>query len=516
LKIVSQNTLCIKRANNFMGKVTFFIQKIENSKIGLLTGRFIFLAAVFLRNIVETRFSHTPYRFNAFFFHFPLFYLAIVLFIITLLSFLTREKVGRVAKIVALFIFIIIIPPLIDYLVTGGKGFAIEYIRGEPRDWLIKFFTFGGPFTQPGISYGLRIEIFLVMIGVFLYILFKTQNWVKSLLGFFLTYLFIFFIGVYPTLIKKLFVSFHRGDLDHSAIFLLIIIPELFLLFYLWSFPKLKALFSNIRLERVAHYWFMLFAGVFAAGLILKTYPLGFMGFLSSSLALTSVLAAWLVAVLVNDITDLPIDRLVHKERPLSTAALTQKDYYYLIFVLSLLALISAYVVNKIFLVSLITVLLLALIYSLPPIRLKKFPFLSSFTIAFVSFAIFVGGYNLFSSSFQLPPNNLSYLIILSFGLAVNFKDIEDITGDKEAGTLTLPVLLGEKKGKMLIGFLLFLAFLLVPLFLKLSFLWIPSIAAGLVGFWLINLRDFKEKYIFWLYFIYIIVLMTAFFVIII
>ena len=113
------------------------IEKLENQKI-TLSGWFIsFFAIVFLRIFLETLSTGLDYfqsegslhPVSFVFFHLPAFFLLGALFFILLLHFLTKEKIEKISK-VALFAFLIVLlPPIIDLVASGGQGgISIGYI----------------------------------------------------------------------------------------------------------------------------------------------------------------------------------------------------------------------------------------------------------------------------------------------------------------------------------------------------------------------------------------------------
>lgn len=102
-------------------------------------------------------------------------------------------------------------------------------------------------------------------------------------------------------------------------------------------------------------------------------------------------------------------------------------------------------------------------------------------------------------------PTKYTFGILAIFLLAENMKNIKDIEGDKKEGIKTLPVVFGKRWGKLIVGFCLFLGSLLVPLIFYLNvYTLYVGIFFGSILFFLANKKDFKEKYIFLTYFIYI------------
>jgi homogentisate phytyltransferase/homogentisate geranylgeranyltransferase len=91
--------------------------------------------------------------------------------------------------------------------------------------------------------------------------------------------------------------------------------------------------------------------------------------------------------------------------------------------------------------------------YSLPPFRLKRFPFWASFCILAVrGMVVNLGLFLHFSDRLGLPltlPGQIwaLTLFILGFSIAIAwFKDIPDIEGDRRYGISTLSVRLGQRQ----------------------------------------------------------------------
>jgi len=166
-------------------------------------------------------------------------------------------------------------------------------------------------------------------------------------------------------------------------------------------------------------------------------------------LSIFSFILAWFFAVGINDYYDLEIDRITNPERPLVTEALSGKDVKNF-FIISAIASFSLAVVcdvinAKIGITILISInLLLGVLYSMPPIRIKsKTPF-SSIVIGLVtSECILVGGMLGIVTNLVI-----AYAIILGF--IVTFisaaKDFKDIEGDKAAGIPTIAANYGAEK----------------------------------------------------------------------
>lgn len=144
-------------------------------------------------------------------------------------------------------------------------------------------------------------------------------------------------------------------------------------------------------------------------------------------------------------------------------------------------------------------------IYSMPPLRLRRFPLIPSFLIGVACLATVLAGFFFISvhkEIFIFPPL-LSMGIIIMVTLAINFKDIKDIEGDKANGIITLPILFG-KRGVRVVACLFALSILLAPFFLSFWLLYIIAVPASIVGYKLIVKEPYNEKPLFVLRFFFL------------
>jgi 4-hydroxybenzoate polyprenyltransferase len=100
-------------------------------------------------------------------------------------------------------------------------------------------------------------------------------------------------------------------------------------------------------------------------------------------------------------------------------------------------------------------------------------------------------------------PVNLALGIVLIVSLAINFKDLKDVEGDKANNILTLPIIFG-RYGSSAVGICMALSILLVPLVLSFNFLFIFAIPISIASYYVCIQKPFKEKHIFGLRFIFL------------
>lgn len=522
-----------------------FIRKFENAEIDFKTFLTAFFGIIFIRFVLESFSSpgaYAPfYGFTGSFLHFPIWFASVFVWLIILLKLITKEPIEKIAK-VQLFLFPIIwLPPLFDLLITGGADVKIYYIfastLGEWKDYFLNFFF------KTDISPGLRTESAIILAFVGAYAYFKTKkNWLvfTAVIG---AYSILFLHGSFPSfpLILQSFDGataspyvFYKnlslsqdlligenylrgaGFSERSEIFFNIfssgvayvsLIVGLAVVLFLRNRRTFFAFAGNIRPIRLFHYWSAFFIGVGAAYLTFGIKPdFNFYNLLGLTVILFSVAFAWLRSVFENDIVDLEADEISNPERPLTKKEMSvneAKNFNLVFFGLSVL---GALIVSYHALILILFVQIIAFLYSLPPFQLKRFPIVNPILIAVVSISVILNGFFWLAPSANLGQFPLKFLLaaLIIFSLGANFKDIKDFHGDKKAGIKTIPVIFGEKKGKMIIGVLFFLAALGGAVVLGEMILLLAAMIFGIAGFFLINKKRYNEKSLFAVYFAYI------------
>ena len=87
---------------------------------------------------------------------------------ILLVKLITKENVRKIAQVILSCYAIIILPPILDLILSGGKGYYMTYLfPGIHNDLLQRLVTFGGNFSGEGITPGMRIEGLIIFIASF-------------------------------------------------------------------------------------------------------------------------------------------------------------------------------------------------------------------------------------------------------------------------------------------------------------------------------------------------------------
>lgn len=173
--------------------------------------------------------------------HFFVYYLFLFTGILILFAFFLNQRVEDTLFWVLLGSFLIIFVPVIDFMVSKGRGFRLSYILDEP---IKNFLTGFNPFVRSAsISAGQKIIFLCGAIGGAGVIFYRTKNILKAFLFPFVLYLWTFFTGLIPLLVAYFFKSdftqiFKSGGLfvsdtqKFSLIFFLFLQINLFALYF--------------------------------------------------------------------------------------------------------------------------------------------------------------------------------------------------------------------------------------------------------------------------------------------
>lgn len=498
-------------------KVKQIICSLENSKIPFIYFILTFFFATTLRNFLESLLDHTQISLFAYL-HYYLSYIALAMSLILLFRIITKTDILKIAKVILPSFIILNLVPILDSILSLGKGYQISYINPlNNPNLVLRFFTFFGDFSGSGITPGMRIEIAIALLGSFIYFYSKNQNLIKSLFYSILTYALIFSYLAIPSLLyffaeytsKLLPLAQEIFFLNPTDLYLFIIFFIGVFLAYLTNKRFFEIIIRDIRPFRLAHYELMFFLGLILGikyGSIFR-FNKTFIIFIPISIAL-----AWLFSVITNNIEDYEIDKISNKKRPLINNKINPEAYKKLKWPLLFAALIYAGGVN--FTAFFIILLFIGnyFLYSIPPLRLKRITFFSKLIISINSLILVILGFMLITNSelhkLNEFPNEIYPIFLIFFTAATNFIDIKDYNGDKKVGIKTLPVVLGLEKSKFIIGLFFVLAYLSVYLIIDNVYLVPILLTFGIAQFYLINKKNYKEKYVFSVYLVSLIILL--------
>jgi homogentisate phytyltransferase/homogentisate geranylgeranyltransferase len=169
-------------------------------------------------------------------------------------------------------------------------------------------------------------------------------------------------------------------------------------------------------------------------------------------LALISCLAGNVYIVGLNQIEDVDIDRINKPGLPIPSGRLPLPAARTIVVICGIISLGLAFTQNIFLILVVVISLFLGTLYSLPPIRLKRFSFWAAFSILTVrglviNLGIYLYFIDILTHRLHIPSRIWALaLFMFSFSLMIAwFKDIPDVEGDRQFKIMTFAVRLGQK-----------------------------------------------------------------------
>jgi 4-hydroxybenzoate polyprenyltransferase len=525
------------------------LSAIENKKISISEWITAFVGILFVRFFLEFFSNPSPYGGSitsdgATLVHYFLFFFSALFGVMVIVRYFSDKKSGHLN----LFLFslpIIWLSPVVDIVASHGKGFLMTYLFDNGRNLILDFLTFFGPHFAQGATIGIRIEIVIILFGIGFYIWQSRKKILPVILAVLISYSFIFFLYSLPgtiytinhiqnfnssnqittlNFLEKSIVGSNIGqniqdngmttygsyqiflefgtDKLFSQIFFLLSVFFLAFWFYKTQKEKFLAILKNSRPERVLFYFTLLLLGMLSAFIFGLGSFKSWVDIMSLTILLISWYGGWMFAVHTNDIADIGIDAVSNPDRPITGGKLLPEEMKQTAVIWLSISLIGAFIVGYYPFFMNLVFLAVYYIYSMPPLRLKRVPMLSSFLISIAVLSTVLCGFFWLSAdkNFRLFPMLSALGIILIFTFGVNVRDMKDVDGDRAEGVMTLPVIFKENGAKV-VGLLLSASFLFVPIIFSFYTLYIFAIPAAIVGYKMVTRKLYKEKYIFILYF---------------
>jgi len=398
---------------------------------------------------------------------------------------------------------------------------------------IINFFN---PFFKiQSVPYSLRVEILIICLLSFVYVYLKTNKIVRSILSALFTFCVCVLFGALPgmlasgfikvmDLLFRIFHTFFYGKLIQAKIDeRIIVIIELFfgvivtaIWYRVYDAKKFNIVLKDFRFTRYFSCAILLAlgTGLFLAG-VNQADPFTAVKILGMFAALFFSLR---FSAAINDIFDVDCDRVSNKGRPLATGIITKDEYQRVSLVYLAFALLFAvWVSNACFIISLVFIGIYFL-YSVPPFRLKRFFIFSALITGLQALLILIMGQVSLAKSdttvlFYAP---VLWLVFLVFSLSSSIKDLKDAEGDRLCNIYSLPVLFGEARARKIIAGLIFLCYLMAPVFLQPFFysnkIAIVSVAFAVINYFYIRKEYSREQPVFKLFFLYLILLALLYF----
>jgi 4-hydroxybenzoate polyprenyltransferase len=462
-----------------------------------------------------------------------LFFLLSALLLWLFLALLLKENPLKTSKIVLWASLMFIFPPILDMLKTGGKIFWSPYLFNSLSGLSSQFLSFFGNLPTGMVYFGTRIIVAasIVFFAGLIYI--KTKNILRAAIGALGTYTILFFMASIPSWGTFFFYLFSGSkkvstvssidvvqlfgapqnvfgtslaggfreavSANLNLFYFMLLCGLLLILFFTINKHKLLAVIKNVRLPQI-----MVHGGLFLAGLgsALLIYPQNLELSIFSVAAVLDLLAAiifaWMASVIVNDIADFAIDSISNPARPLQEKIFSVFEYKQLGIIFFLLSLLGGLVVGAKFAALLLIYQFLAWAYSAEPFRLKKFPLVATFISSAALLVVLFTGFTLVSGDNNLA--GLSWRVILlllvSFTLVLPLKDFRDIEGDRKDRIWTIPVIFGDKNGRLVNAVGAFIPFILSVFFLNEPRLFWWAVIFGSAAFLTIITK--KPRQLFW------------------
>ncbi len=182
-------------------------------------------------------------------------------------------------------------------------------------------------------------------------------------------------------------------------------------------------------------------------------------GITKSSFSLITPLGAWISCICgniyivgLNQLEDVAIDKINKPHLPLAAGEFSQRTGQFIVAATGILALVIALFQGKYLFGMVLISLAIGTAYSLPPIRLKRYPFWAAICIFSVRGAIVNLGLYLHYSwdlvqRASIPSSVWAltlFVLVFTFAIAI-FKDIPDMEGDLQYNITTFTIQLGKE-----------------------------------------------------------------------
>ena len=487
--------------------------RIEKSPLPLIYWMAVLPAIIIVRTFLEglLEAKHTIILPQYFFLEFPISYFVLFLTLLIILRLITRERSAAISKILVVLFSLLLIVPIIDYVISSGEGYHLRYLRGDAFYLLENMATN----LSQGASPGQRIEIITFGFLLLAYIFKKTRSYLKTLIGGIISYVAFVVWGGLPSVFYMLSSLLFGNPLGPSVygpggifkarvldtymttevitlLALLLMCAELVIILAISDRRRFDFVRRLLRPLRLAHY---IFLGSF--GLLLGFHTVGGLEFTLHNYLfalgfLASVLLMYQSACIVNDIFDMDL----YSRTKMRKSENHSRDLKLLAFLMAAISLLLTQPLGYPVFVFLATFASLAYMYSAPPLRLKRYPLIASLILASSALMIVMGGFAVFArgATVEAFPADIAVVILIVYTLGTNYKDLKDVELDRKNGIYTIPVLLGEARGKAVISALVVMSFILVPAILAMPNLLLPSALAAAVSPLLI-FGNYKEHY---------------------
>jgi len=508
-----------------------FISSLEESRAPFVSFVLTFLSFVFLRNFLEHFSSHEPIL-AVNYLHYLLFYVVMLQWTALCLYAAVRVPFIRIFRVLVPCCAVILVPPILDLVISGGQGLRMVYLMpGVHDDLWRRFLTFFGSIREVGmgITPGIQVEVFLILMASLGYMRLKGAGWLRSLFFVFVLYGIFFAFGAVPFLVRGIAMALNLpsaseeiGNMVFIKFYTLMMMGLFGGIFSLGWRAYFWQILKDLRVLRILHYELLLVLGMVLRRAVLPVgAPLTLEALFDMVLMALAILFAGLFSLATNNMADYKIDQISNRSRPLVTRAIPLEVYQRMGWIFLGLALLGAGVVSFRMLFYVGLFIGCYFLYSMPPIRFKRVLILSKGVIALNSFVMLTAGYFLERArviahyrqdvpvllEIHHAPFGISPTAVLVFFMflmiPLNFIDLKDREGDRAAGIRTLPVMMGMRPAQQIIGAGFLAAYIGTVVILRPyvdgSFRWllVTAVGMGLIQVCLVGRRRYDERPVF-------------------
>lgn len=479
-------------------RLTNIIRRLEGRETPFLYYILIFLSSITLRNFLEIFSDQASVPFKLFpaastftfgllasfniaisFAHYYVFWIFTFLGLGIIFSLITKTNIVSVLKTLFSLSPIIIITPIFDLLITGGRGIEIAY--AHPGN-IFELFPLPKIVTP-----GMLVTSLTAAALAFIYAKIKTGRWIKGLIAAVTLYLLLVFLSALPVIVGA------NHPIPIIWVLLIGISLEIACILFIAERARFTAVWRGMRWLRVSHYISMLLLGILITGHpLFKSIADNLSCFLLTVIALV---LGWAGAIMFNDAEDYEIDNISNKDRLLTKNVFSREELIGLSLWLFAAAAVIAAAVNFTTLFFTLLVIGNSCLYSLPPLRLKRAFLFSKLFISASSLALVILGWLFAGRDILRFPRPIIWYFIIFVTMAMNIIDIKDVEGDRKAGIKTLPVVFGLKRAKIFTGIFILIAYCMLGLALLDKRILLAAALLGITQFILINRKVFKEKW---------------------
>lgn len=529
MNTISHTDRCRKKAWTSLNSL---VETIETAPITLGSFSLSFLAIILVRLLIENGtnlFASEPLDYVLYeYSHTFLFFLLSFLVFLPIARLAGAASWTRAANLLLIGFLIIWSPPVIDKIIFGEHTFWSFYELDGISGLAYRFFHFFGDTPNIGITYGVRIEVALMSIGLGLYSFFRSRSPIRALRVLLLSYLVFFILGTFPSYIAILALAAEKGlfavtegdiagfmlspkrffghdiadprmalSLRMSLAYAVLCVLAVGTFLYRTSRRTFFALLGNVRWPQIFWHGGLLFLGGGLATLYTGSDTDFDLFEILSMVSMTiAVISAWLASVVPNDLADRRIDALTNPDRPIPKRHLSESTYRSIGLLFFFVSILFSSIVSVKAALFLLAYQAIAWIYSAPPLRLKRIPFVATLLSAAAGMTVLFSGYSVLAPTQDISalPFPLLAFLFLCYAVTIPLKDFKDIRGDRSDGVITIPVLFGEEGGRYAVGTALFCCYVASPVALHDAGLFLPAFIFGSIAFLSVRRADRKRN----------------------